>query len=244
MVFNKTRGDTVVRFPELSVKGLSRLFYSSLRAVRDAYLRVAKTSWSPTIEYSENGVLEIEGYKLHFYQAEPDVMGGSGVDDSGNKFRVRGGNSLEKITVIPLLDVFGRRIAVLVMEFRDEEHPNPLLDKLYRAFRAAAFLRIRDVEAIALEFLRDSVRIVMKRIYSGSKTYASRVGAHGNHVEETSKTNISIYTSNVWNHAMATWNTNPSLNQLKMKPKIIVKTLKQAITLAPHIIKATSYKKF
>ncbi len=243
-MFNKTHRYATAGFPELSVRGLSRFFYSSLRAIRDTYLRAAKTFWNPTINYSENGVLEIEGYKLHFYQAEPDVMGGSGVDDAGNKFRVRGGNTLEKVTVIPLLDMFGRRIVVLVMEFKNEEHPDPLLDKLYKAFRAVAFLRIRDVEAIALEFLKDSIRIVMKRICSGNKTYASRVGAHEDHVEETSKTNISIYTSNVWNHAMATWNTNPSLNQLKIKPKIIVKTLRQAITLAPHIIKATSYKKF
>ncbi len=231
-----------LRFSEFSIHGLSRIVYSSIRAVRNAYLRFARSFWSPSVDVSENGVLDIEGFKLHFYQSEPDVRGGCGVDDAGNKYCLRGGNQLEKITIVPILDVFGRKIAVLVMEFRGEEHPNPVLDKIWRGIRACFFFRLRDVEAIALEFTRDKLRIAFRRICSGNKTFASKIGVHKTRIVETEKTHNNLYVANVWNHAMATWNTNPSINQIKMKPKVVVKTLKQALTLTPHIIKAATYK--
>ena len=211
---------------ELKVRGLSRIFYSSVRAVRSIYISLARSIWRPEVNVSVNGTVEIEGFRFSFYQVKPDVEGGRGRDDRGNFFWVRGGNRLEKVRLLPLIDILGRRIALLVLEFRGEEHPNPIIDKIYKGFRLAAFLKLKDIEAIAIELFRDKARIVFPRICSGEKTYASNIGAHKNCTVETANTDVNIYVSNVWNHAMATWNTNPGLPLIKMSPKVVVGLLK------------------
>jgi hypothetical protein len=211
---------------ELKVMRLSKIFASSIRSVKKAYMKLVKGFWNPEINYTENGDLEIEGYRFSFYQAKPDIIGGKGEDLHGNKYFMRGGNQLERIRLLPLIDFVGRRIAVLIMIFRGEEHPKPSIDSIYRAFRRIAFNRLKDIEAIGIEFDKDKLRIAFRGICSDKKTFASMVGAHKTCIVESEKTENSIYTSNVWNHAMATWNTNPNIDQVKMRPQIDVGLLK------------------
>uniref|UniRef100_A0A7J3ZL14 Uncharacterized protein n=1 Tax=Fervidicoccus fontis TaxID=683846 RepID=A0A7J3ZL14_9CREN len=219
--------DGLLDLGELKVRGLSRVLYSSVKTVRDIYVSLARNIWRPEVNVTASGTLEIEGYRFSFYQVKPDVEGGRGRDDRGNFFWVRGGNGLEKVQLLPLVDILGRKIALLVLEFRGEEHPNPIFDKMYKGFRLAAFFKLKDVEAMAIELHRDKARIVFPRICSGEKTYASSIGVHKNCMVETASTNINIYVSNVWNHAMATWNTNPSLPLVKMAPKVTVGLFKR-----------------
>ncbi len=207
---------------EIRIKGLSRVFYSSIRYVRNAYLRFTKGFWKPYIDYNVNGVLQIEGYKIRFRQLVPDIQGGKGRDDSGNFFYLRGGNQLEKVRLIPIIDVLGRKIAVLVLQFKGEEHPIPGIDSFYRLFRALAFRRLKDIEAIGLEFFRDKLVFSFLGICSGKKTFANKIGVHKTCKVSNDKTNVDLYVSNVWNHAMATWNTNPSLPDEQVKPKLFV----------------------
>ncbi len=219
---------------DLKIMRLSNIFYSSLRAVKNVYLKATKTFWTPEeLEITSNGTMIIDGYKLSFYQVEPDIRGGKGVDYAGNKYFMKGGNQLERLRLIPIIDLFGRKIAVLVMDFKNEEHPLPTIDTIYRGFRRIAFKRIRDIEAIALEFTKDGLKIAIRGICSENKTFASRVGAHKTCIIETTKTDNSIYVSNVWNHAMATWNTNPNLNIIKVAPKLVLGLFKEK-TIQPE----------
>jgi len=214
--------EALAKLRELKIRGLSKLVWCSVKAAKRLYVNFAKGFWKPSVDASPNGTLKFEGFELAFYQVEPDVNGGRGWDDGKRFYWVRGGNALERVRVVPLLDAFGRGVALLIMEFGGEEHPNPLVDKLYKGFRLAAFFKLKDVEAVVLELRRDELKVVFPSICSGSKTYASEVGAHKTCSSSHAKTRIDLYVSNVWNHAMATWNTNPSLPLLKMAPRIEV----------------------
>ena len=208
----------------LLVRRLSRVFSSSLRAVRDHYLRDAQ-AWRPRVERGPGGCVTVEGVVFCFRQVLQDILGGRGRDDRGKPFRLKGGNRLERVRVQGLRSPRGTRYIVFLMEFGDEEHPLPLVDTLYRMLRSLIFARTRDIEAIVAVLPRGDpprgVAMVFPSICSGEKTFASRLGAHGTCVELVRGKRVDIYVSNVWNHAMSTRNTNPGLPHVDPRPQVI-----------------------
>lgn len=142
-------------------------------------------------------------YPIHYWaQVTYDVDGGSGTDDEGNSFNVNGGNGLYQIVIY----IYGDTTVVYELHFHDEDHPNPVLDRIYDAWRKIWYGRTEDIEHFTVE----NGNIEFNGIYDNGHTYAHFTGQHGT-ATRTYTPWTTIYVSNVWNHAMDTSDKNPSL---------------------------------
>ncbi len=142
-------------------------------------------------------------YSINYWaQVTYDVDGGKGTDDEGNGFDVNGGNDLYKIVIY----IYSDTHVVYELHYRDEDHPNPWLDKIYDAWRRIWYGRTEDIE----QFTVENGVIEFNGIYDNGHTYAHSIGQHGTATRSYSPW-VTVYVSNVWNHAMDIYDKNPSL---------------------------------
>ncbi len=164
--------------------------------------------------------IAVEGFKIYYtplstttstvpypiewwIQVYPDVYGGSGWTSIW-PYIVDGGNDLYLVDIY-----YNETTTVYVLHFRDEDHPNPLVDKVYDAIRLLTYGRIEDVETIYVV----NNTIVFPDIWDNNKPYAYPIGQHG-YIQRPYTPQVVIYVSNVWNHAMDTIDKNPSLDKI------------------------------
>ena len=93
------------------------------------------------------------------------------------------------------------------LRFYDEDIHLPVLDWTYDRFREWYYGSTMDEET----FYVDNSWIYFVGISDNDFTYAFLPGQHGAAVEMWTP---SVYVSNVWNHAMGTQDTNPSLGKI------------------------------
>lgn len=138
----------------------------------------------------------------YWVQVYPDVYGGSGYDDAGNYYNVNGNNDLYKVRA-----EYTSTWVKYTLYFRDEDHPDPLTDAAYDVWRLLYYGRIEDIESFTVE----NSTINFSGIWDNNKTYAEWWGQHGN---KTRSYTTTVYVSNVWNHAVDTYDKNPSMSKV------------------------------
>jgi len=89
------------------------------------------------------------------------------------------------------------------LTFKDEDHPNPIIDVAYDAYRLVKFETVKDIE----KFYVSNGDIWFLDTGSNSQTFNVPWPTHYLDVNSFSS---SVYVSNTWNHLMDTTNTNPS----------------------------------
>ena len=94
-----------------------------------------------------------------------------------------------------------------VLEWADEDHPNPTADAIYDQIRLQNTGRIADVETFVV---RNGV-IEFDNIWEDDKTYAYPVGVHGDK-DRTYSNGVKIY-ANTWNHALDIYDNNSGMSK-------------------------------
>ncbi|MBI2839557.1 MAG: hypothetical protein HYX75_14685 [Acidobacteria bacterium] len=141
-------------------------------------------------------------YPIHWWvQVSPDVKGGIGIDDAWWPYSVNGRNDFYRLDI-----EYTQSYTKYTVYFRDEDHPDPLTDASYDAWRLAYYGRIYDKESFTVQ----NGMITFGDIWSNGKTYAYPLGVHGSQTRPFAP-GTAIYISNVWNHAMDTLDTNRSM---------------------------------
>jgi hypothetical protein len=136
-------------------------------------------------------------------QCSPDVYGGTGLDGANLPYSVNGGNNLYEVGVWP------GSPTTYQLRYYDEDHPSPVTDIEYDAFRLLYYGTLEDR---ALFDVTGS-QIYFNYCWNDGYTYAWLYGIHG--YQYRPKTSV-IYTSNIWNHDIDTYNSNPNIGQLVM----------------------------
>lgn len=137
-----------------------------------------------------------------FYQPRDDVYGGYG--DAGGWYIVNGGNQL--IGVDKIVSSY-QSMTRYVLEWKDEDHPNPTLDAIYDQIRLEQYGRIADVET----FIVKNGVIEFDYIWDEDKKYGDFFGAHGDK-DRTYKNGVKIY-ANTWNHALDIYDNNRGMSK-------------------------------
>jgi len=144
-------------------------------------------------------------YPIYYWiQVIPDVYGGKGTDDAGNGYDVNGGNELYQVSA-----EYTTNYVKYTLDFKDEDHPNPIWDAIYDIWRQIYYGRIEDIESFTVQ---DGI-INFDDIWDNDKTYAEWWGQHGDKTRPYSASTV-VYVSNVWNHAMDTLDKNPSMSKI------------------------------
>ncbi len=142
-------------------------------------------------------------YPIYYWvQVYPDVYGGSGYDDAGKYYNVNGGNNLYLVVA-----EYTSTWVKYTLYFYDEDHPDPVMDALYDGWRRLWYGRIEDIESFTVQ----NSTISFSGIWDNNMTYAEWWGQHGN---MTRSYRTYVYVSNVWNHAMDTYDKNPSMGKI------------------------------
>ena len=134
-------------------------------------------------------------------QVTVDINGGSGTDSAGNSYNINAGNQLSVLRT-----TYTASQVTYTLTFADEDHPDPNWDIFWDNWRQIQYARTTDIES----FTVDSDGVVFADIWDKDKTFAEFWGQHG---EKTRSyhSGVSIYISNVWNHAMYTSNENSDM---------------------------------
>lgn len=141
-------------------------------------------------------------YPIYYWkQVTVDITGGSGYDDAGKYYNVNGDNDLYQVQA-----EYTATWVRYTLYFEDEDHPDPLTDAAYDAWRWLYYGRIEDIESFTVE----NNTINFNGIWDNDKTYAEPIGQHGN---KTRSYGTTVYVSNVWNHAMDKYDNNPSMGK-------------------------------
>jgi len=148
-------------------------------------------------------------YPIYYWiQVYPDVYGGEGTDDAGNRYDVNGDNELYQVSA-----EYTTNHVKYTLYFRDEDHPNPTWDAIYDAWRKLppplGYGRIEDIESFTVQ----NGIINFDDIWDNDKTYAGWWGQHGDKTRNYTS-NTKIFVSNVWNHAMDTLDKNPGMSKV------------------------------
>ncbi len=142
-------------------------------------------------------------YPIYYWvQVYPDVYGGSGYDDAGKYYNVNGHNDLYYVVA-----EYTSTWVKYTLYFYDEDHPDPITDALYDAWRLLYYGRIEDIESFTVQ----NSTIAFNSIWDNNMTYAEWWGQHGT---ITRSYRTTVYVSNVWNHAMDTYDKNPSMGKI------------------------------
>ncbi|MBI2838239.1 MAG: hypothetical protein HYX75_08000 [Acidobacteria bacterium] len=145
-------------------------------------------------------------YPIHWWvQISPDVKGGIGTDDAWWPYAVNGGNDFYRLDI-----EYIQNYTKYTVYLRDEDHPDPLTDASYDAWRLAYYGRIYDKESFTVQ----NGTITFGDIWSNGKTYAYPLGVHGSQTRPFAA-GTAIYISNVWNHAMDTLDTNRNMSKTR-----------------------------
>lgn len=141
-------------------------------------------------------------YPIYYWkQVTVDINGGSGYDDAGKYYNVNGNNDLYQVKA-----EYTATWIRYTLYFKDEDHPDPITDAVYDAWRWLYYGRIEDIESFTVE----NNTINFNGIWDNDKTYAEPIGQHGN---KTRSYGTTVYVSNVWNHAMDRYDNNPSMGK-------------------------------
>ncbi len=136
-----------------------------------------------------------------FVQPLVDVTGGSGL--SGFVYyNVNGDNQL--IGVDKIISS-SQSMTRYVLEWQDEDDPNPTLDAIYDQYRLQHFGRIADVET----FVVLDGQIQFDGIWDQGNGYG--ISAHGDKTRTWSN-GVTIY-ANTWNHALDIYDNNSGLTK-------------------------------
>lgn len=162
-------------------------------------------------------------YPINYWmQVSVDIYGGQGEDDGGNDYNVNGYNGLYQVRAVKF--GYGKSTYVRYdLYFQDEDMPDPTDDSNYDAWRKFWYGRIHDIEHLYVRTiykgdLSQGDWITFEDIWDNNKTYAAS-GQHGHeHCRYTP--DVTIYVSNVWNHAMDIDDTNPSMDKIQCNPSI------------------------
>ena len=139
-------------------------------------------------------------------QLTVDRNGGSGTDSAGNYYDVNGGNQFTTLTTS-----YTSSEVTYTLKFNDEDHPDPATDASYDAWRSIYYGRTYDLES----FKVDNSGIHFSSIWDNNKPYAEYWGQHGD-VNRNYYDGVSIYVSNVWNHAMDIYDNNPGMSKTNL----------------------------
>jgi len=150
------------------------------------------------IAYATGNPYPITSWK----QVTIDRDGGSGTDSSGNDYDIDGGNDFTTLSTS-----YTSTKVTYTLTFDGEDHPDPDTDDWYDSYRQAVYGRSTDIES----FTVDSNGIDFSGIWDEDKTFGEWYGQHGDQTR-TYSSGVSIYVSNVWNHAMDTSNENSSMS--------------------------------
>lgn len=108
--------------------------------------------------------------------------------------------------------------------FNDEDHPSALLDGIYDVYRRFRYKRIADTETFYITFIKTDAgswtpsRIKFPNVYSEQQQFYEKHVQHYNFTidnpAEVSFNNqrVMIYV-NTWNHMLAHFDTNPSMQK-------------------------------
>lgn len=144
-------------------------------------------------------------YPINYWvQVSPDVNGGSGTDGSGASYSVNGNNQFYQLDIAT-----GSNYVKYTLYYKDEDHPNSVLDALYDAWRQLYYGRVYDIESFEIK----SGVMYFSDIWDEGRTYANSVGVHGTQTRAY-RSGVVVYISNVWNHAMDTADTNSSMSKI------------------------------
>lgn len=135
-------------------------------------------------------------------QVTVDINGGSDTDSAGNSYNIDGSNQLSILRT-----TYTSSQVTYTLTFADEDHPNPFWDKFWDNWRQIEYGRTTDIESFTVN--RDGV--VFSDIWDNDKTFAEFWGQHGMKTRSY-YSGMSIYISNVWNHAMDTSNENSDMS--------------------------------
>src|SRR3972149_4571020 len=147
-----------------------------------------------------------------FAQVRPDIYGGKGKDKNNNPFNTNGNNNLHQISVENgkncILSTCNK-YTKYTLYFNDEDHPDPTIDLLYDYWRQFYYGRSQDIES----FIITNGVINFNDIWDNNKAYAEFYGQHGT-ITRNYAPNSRIFISNVWNHAMDTFDKNPNIGKI------------------------------
>ena len=147
-------------------------------------------------------------YTIDFYQCNVDIDGGSGDDDFNFHYNVNGDNDLYKIEFWDNNDYN----FTYKLWYYDEDHPDPALDFAYDQLRLLAGGTYEDLALFTVEKYNDNTVYLIK-CYSNIMTYGYPAGNHGN-LDRPWTSNI--YVSNIWNHDIDVYDSNPSMAKRNM----------------------------
>ena len=135
-------------------------------------------------------------------QVTVDINGGSGTDSAGNSYNINGGNQLSILQT-----TYTSSQVTYTLTFADEDYPDPNWDVFWDNWRQIQYQRTTDIES----FTVDSDGVVFADMWDNDNTFAEFWGQHG---EKTRSyhSGMSIYISNVWNHAMDISNENSDMS--------------------------------
>lgn len=160
-------------------------------------------------------------YPIHYWiQVSPDIFGDSGYDVNGNSYSINGNNNLYQIGI---QNSYQPRTCILwfcygpfyntkyTLYFKDEDHPDPIIDALYDFWRLIDYGRIEDIES----FVVTNSIINFNGIWDNNRAFAEFVGQHGNmNRNYINSYDTKVYVSNVWNHAMDTIDKNTNIGKI------------------------------
>lgn len=138
-------------------------------------------------------------------QVAVDRFGGSGSDGNGDTFDIDGDNQLFRVTTVNTTDE-----VLYTLEFLDEDHPNPIIDRAYDVVRIPIFLTTTDIEFFTVD--KDGVHFY--DIWSDDYKFAYFWGNHAKSVQPYSE-GMTIFVSNTWNHSMGIENNNSDMDMIE-----------------------------
>ena len=149
------------------------------------------------VAYATGNPYPINSWK----QVTADIDGGSGTDSAGNSYNINGNNQLSAVQA-----TYTSSQVTYTLTFADEDHPDPNWDEFWDNWRQIRYQRVADIES----FTVNSDGVVFNNIWDNDRTFAEFWGQHGDNTRSY-YSGMSIYVSNVWNHAMDTSNENSAM---------------------------------
>ena len=133
-------------------------------------------------------------------------------------------NTLKKVIVHDYSDYSnGWYYYKLELVFGDEDVPfSPAANYAYDMYRLGKYHRIEDIESFVLNSYDrgQTWHVDFQDIWSNGKTFAYPVGQHGSVTRVVRSGSVSVYVSNVWNHAMDIYNSNPCMSIVTVNPPV------------------------
>ncbi|MBM9500570.1 hypothetical protein JWG44_09960 [Leptospira sp. 201903071] len=131
------------------------------------------------------------------------------------------GNPLEVVYCSARETQSGKRIE-LSLVFRDERHPSPWKDFIYRIYRKFRYGRSKDIESLRIQLSQSGEwnAIHLKNVYGGDQVFNSDPVEHFDSILKPGPVTLEgkrpILFVNTWNHMFSEKDSNPSLSKKKV----------------------------